>query len=52
MRIRRTSRLFELFGLFRSAIAVVGATEGGHRPNARDLRRLSIEPAQWEQIGR
>ncbi|HEV7253237.1 MAG TPA: hypothetical protein VGN97_09060 [Mesorhizobium sp.] len=48
----RKSRILELFDLFGSAIAVAGAADNGHRPKARDLRRLGIDPAQWGRIGR
>ena len=47
--VRRAAAAFSLIG---AAASVAAATAEQQRPRQRDLRRLGIDPAQFETIGR
>ena len=46
-RIIRKSGIGEFFNMMGSAISAAAAYEAGRRPNARDLRRLGIDPVRF-----
>ena len=46
-RIIRRTGIGEFFNIMGSAISAAAAYETGRRPNARDLRRLGIDPTRF-----
>lgn len=52
MSARKRSAIAELISVFGNAVAASSAVSHGRQPNARDLRALGIEPAQFRTIKR
>jgi len=48
----RRSFFNEVFGSLSSAVSVAAAIEGRRKPRAHDLRRLGIDPDQFNGIRR
>ena len=46
------SAIGDAFALFGSAVAASRAVEAGRKPRANDLRRLGMDPAIFNRIGR
>jgi hypothetical protein len=46
------SAIGDLFTTFGSAVAASRAVEAGRKPRADDLRRLGMDPAIFNRIGR
>jgi hypothetical protein len=46
------SAIGELFTTFGSAVAASRAGEAGRKPRADDLRKLGMDPAVFNRIGR
>ncbi|WP_164754130.1 hypothetical protein [Mesorhizobium sp. M7A.F.Ca.US.008.03.1.1] len=46
------SAIGELFTTFGSAVAASRAVEAGRKPRAGDLRKLGVDPAVFNRIGR
>ena len=49
-RIIRSTGIGEFFNIMGSAISAATAYETGRRPNARDLRRLGIDPTRFNNV--
>lgn len=49
-RIIRSTGIGEFFNILGSAITTAAALETGRRPNARDLRRLGIDPVKFNNV--
>jgi hypothetical protein len=49
---RLFSALGDLFTAFGSAVAASRAVEAGRKPRADDLRKLGMDPAIFNRIGR
>ena len=49
-RIIRETGIGEFFNMVDSAISTAAALETGRRPNAGDLRRLGIDPMQFNNV--
>ena len=46
------SRILDIFDGIGAAFAAAGAVRNRRQPDARDLRRLGIDPEQFARIGR
>ncbi|PTE10306.1 hypothetical protein [Mesorhizobium helmanticense] len=46
------SAIGDIFTTFGSAVAASRAVEAGRKPRADDLRRLGMDPAAFDKIGR
>ncbi|MER9330461.1 hypothetical protein NKJ26_23735 [Mesorhizobium sp. M0152] len=46
------SAIGDLFTTFGSAVAASRAVEAGRKPRAHDLRKLGMDPAVFDKIGR
>jgi hypothetical protein len=49
-KIIRSTGIGEFFNMMGSAINAAAALETGRRPNARDLRRLGIDPMRFNNV--
>ncbi len=49
-KIIRSTGIGEFFNMMGSAINAAAAVETGRRPNARDLRRLGIDPMRFNNV--
>lgn len=49
-KIIRNAGIGEFFNMLGSALSTASALETGRRPNARDLRRLGIDPIRFDTI--
>jgi hypothetical protein len=49
-KIIRSTGIGEFFNMMGSAINVAAAFESGRRPNARDLRKLGIDPTRFNNV--
>ncbi|CCV03240.1 conserved hypothetical protein [Mesorhizobium metallidurans STM 2683] len=46
------SAIGDIFTTFGSAVAASRAVEAGRKPRANDLRKLGMDPAAFDKIGR
>lgn len=46
------SAIGDIFTTFGSAVAASRAVEAGRKPRADDLRKLGMDPAAFDKIGR
>lgn len=49
---RLLSAIGDIFTTFGSAVAASRAVEAGRKPRANDLRKLGMDPAAFDKIGR